>query len=180
MDRAEPTDGNGPVTDLAIIPSRRSRVVPAVPRQRLDSDGRVLPESTTLPPEPEPRPAAYLPETVRSRQVIRHVSTITVLRVSFVFYLLGLIVVLMAGAALWNVASSLGTITSIDKSIRTLFDLKSFTLRPLPVLAYGAGIGGVLVVLGTLANVVVAVLLNLISDVTGGVALFVVSQPDDD
>ena len=168
------------MTDLATIPARRSRIIPAVPRQRLDPDGRVLPASTTLPSEAEPRPAAYLPETVRSRQVIRHVGTFTVLRVSFVFYLLGLIVVLMAGAALWNVASSLGTINSIDKSIRTLFDLKSFTLRPLPVLAYGAGIGGVLVVLGTLVNVVIAVLFNLISDVTGGVALFVVSQLDDD
>lgn len=102
------------------------------------------------------------------------------LRVSFLFYFLAMVVTLLAGVALWNVASALGTITSIDKSIKTLFDLKTFTLRPLPVLAYSAAAGAVLVVVGSLVNVMIAVVFNLISDVTGGLAVRVVSRADDD
>ncbi|MDQ6783009.1 MAG: DUF3566 domain-containing protein, partial [Actinomycetota bacterium] len=161
-------------------PLRRTRVVPAVPRQRLGPDGRVLTESTTAPAEPEPRPAAFLKETIRTRQVVRHVETWSVLRVSFLFYLLAMVVTLLAGVALWNVASALGTITSIDKSIKTLFDLKTFTLRPLPVLSYSAAGAAALVVVGTLVNTMVAVVFNLISDVTGGVAVRIVAQPDDE
>ncbi|MGI8753333.1 MAG: DUF3566 domain-containing protein [Acidimicrobiales bacterium] len=161
-------------------PARRTRVVPAVPRRRLDPDGRALPASRTSPPEPEPRPAAFLRETIRTRQVVRHVETWSVLRVSFLFYFLGMAVTLLAGVALWNVASALGTITSIDKSIKTLFDLKTFTLRPAPVLAYSVAAGVILVVVGTLVNVMIAVVFNLISDVTGGIAVRVVSRPDDD
>jgi hypothetical protein len=91
-----------------------------------------------------------------------------------------MVVTLLAGVALWNVASALGTITSIDKSIKTLFDLKTFTLRPGPVLAYSLAGGAILVVIGTLVNVMIAVVFNLISDVTGGLAVRVVSHPDDD
>lgn len=160
-------------------PARRTRVVPAVPRQRLDLDGRVVTASRT-PSEPEPRPATFLKETIRTRQVVRHVETWSVLRVSFLFYFLGMVVTLLAGVALWNVASALGTITSIDKSMKTLFDLKTFTLRPAPVLAYSVAAGVVLVVVGTLVNVMIAVVFNLISDVTGGLAVRIVSRPDDD
>jgi hypothetical protein len=161
-------------------PSRRTRVLPAVPRQRLDGDGRVLSSTRSAPPKPEPRPAAYLKETIRTRQVVRHVETWTVLRVSAIFYALALVVALLAGVVLWNVASALGTVTSIDKSIKTLFDLKTFTLRPLPVLAYSAVVGVVLVIVGTLVNVMAAVVFNLISDLIGGVAVRVVATPDDD
>lgn len=170
-----------PVASVASPPVRRSRVVlPAVPRQPVGTDGRIVASSASSPPEPEPRPAAYLKETIRTRQVIRHVDTRTVVRVSLLFYVLGVVVLLLAGVLLWNVATALGTITSIDKSIKTLFDLKAFTLRPLPVLGYGAAFGVVVVIFGTLVNVLASVFFNLISDVTGGVAVRVVAQPDDE
>lgn len=160
-------------------PTWRTRVIPALPRRRLDLEGRTLPASRTAS-EPEPRPATFLKETIRTRQVVRHVEMWSVLRVSFLFYLLAMAVTLLAGVALWNVAGALGTITSIDKSIKTLFDLKTFTLRPAPVLAYSVAAAVVIVVVGTLVNVMIAVVFNLISDVTGGLAVRVVSRPDDD
>lgn len=169
------------ISDDEVVDRRTRRtVVPAVPRQRVGADGRVLQPTARSRVPPEARPAAYLKETIRSQQVIRHLGVWTVLRVSFLFYLLALIVVLLAGALLWNVAAAVGTIDSIDKSVRTLLDLKNFTLRPAPVLAYSTAFGVVLVVLATLVNVLAAVVFNLISDVTGGVRILVVAQPDYD
>jgi hypothetical protein len=170
-------DGAGDAGDRE---RRRVRIVPAgVAKDRVDERGRVRRPAVTDPPEPEARPAAYLKETVRTRQVIRHFDLASVLRVSLMFYALGLLSVTLAGVVLWNVASTLGIITSIDKSIRTLFDLKSFTLHPLPVLGYGLAAGLVLVIAGALINVLIAMFFNLISDVTGGLVVRVVAEPDD-
>jgi hypothetical protein len=160
---------------------RRFRVVaPSVLREGVDERGRVRRQKDSGPATPEARPAAYMKETIRTRQVIRHFDLISVARVSLLFYFLGVVSLVLAGVVLWNVAAALGTITSIDKSIRTLFDLTSFTLHPVPVLGYGCAAGVVLMFAGTLMNVLVATIFNLISDVTGGIVVRVVAQPDDD
>jgi hypothetical protein len=113
-----------------------------------------------------------------SRRLVRRVDTWTVFKVSLFFYLLGLAIVIVAGVILWNVASTFGTIASIQKSVRSLFDLTNFVLKPVPLLEYTAAGGGVLALLGTIVNTVAALLYNLISDVAGGVQVVVVTEPD--
>jgi len=113
-----------------------------------------------------------------SRRLVRRIDTWTVFKVSLVFYVLVLAVIILAGIILWNVAEAFGTITSIQKSARSLFDLSHFVLKPKPLLEYTAAGGGVLCVLGTVVNTVVALLYNLISDLVGGVQVVVVSEPE--
>jgi hypothetical protein len=113
-----------------------------------------------------------------SRRLVRRIDTWTVFKVSLFFYLLGLAIIVVAGVILWNVASTFGTITSIQKSVKTLFVLNSFVLKPIPLLEYTVAGGGVLVVLGTLVNTTAALLYNLISDVVGGVQVVVVTEPE--
>jgi hypothetical protein len=113
-----------------------------------------------------------------SRRLVRRIDTWTVFKVSLFFYLLGLAILVVAGVILWNVASTFGTITSIQKSVKTLFVLNSFVLKPIPLLEYTAAGGGVLVVLGTLVNTTAAVLYNLISDVVGGIQVVVVTEAE--
>jgi hypothetical protein len=108
---------------------------------------------------------------VRSRVTVRHVDVWTVFRVSLVFYLLVLVVVVVASVLLWYAADDFGNLASIEKSIRTLFDLKTFTLHPATVAAYMSGGGLVLTIAGTLANVLAAITYNLICDVVGGVRI---------
>ncbi len=112
---------------------------------------------------------------VRSRVTVRHVDVLTVVRVSLVFYLLVLVVVVVASVLLWYAADAFGSITSIEKSIRTLFDLKTFTLHPATVAVYTAAAGVVLALAGTLINVLAALTYNLICDVVGGVRIEVES-----
>ena len=112
----------------------------------------------------------------RVRRVIRRIDAWTVLKVSLCFYFCVVLVLLVAGVALWNVASTFNVITNIEKFIRSLFDLQTFTLRPWVILEYSALGGLVLVVLGTGINVLLTVLYNLISDVFGGVQVFVLED----
>lgn len=114
----------------------------------------------------------------RSRRLVRRVDTWTVFKVSLVFYLFSLVIVLVAGVVLWHLAQPFGIITSIEKSVRLLFDLKTFKLRPAPVLKYAAAGGAILAIIGTLLNVVAAALYNLISDIVGGIQVIVVTEPE--
>jgi len=112
---------------------------------------------------------------VRSRRLVRRVDVWTVCKVSMMFYLLVLVMILIAGVGMWHAARAFGVIHSIEKSVRTLFSLKSFTIHPMPTLEYAAAAGVVMVVFGTLVNVIGALIYNLIADVVGGVQVVVVS-----
>ena len=116
-----------------------------------------------------PPGARRRPGRRRSRATIRHVDVLTVLRVSLIFYLVVLVVFVVASLFLWLAADTFGSLPSIEKSVRTLFSLKSFTLHPGTVAFYTGASGLVLAVAGTLWNVLLAFMYNLIADVVGGV-----------
>jgi hypothetical protein len=113
-----------------------------------------------------------------NRRLVRRIDTWTVFKVSFVFYLLMLVIVLVAGTVSWNVAEHLGFVNDIQKSVRSLADDKKFVFRGRAALRYSAAGGAVLGLLGTLFNTVAAMLYNLLSDVIGGLQVIVVTEPD--
>jgi hypothetical protein len=96
--------------------------------------------------------------------------------VSFIFYLLFFGAVVVASVMLWYVANAVGAIQSIEKSVKTLFDLKEFTLHPSQVAAWTSAGGGVLAIVGTLGNILAALMYNLISDLVGGIRFQVVDD----
>jgi hypothetical protein len=108
--------------------------------------------------------------------VIRRVDTWTVLRFSVLFYLSMLVVVLVAGVLLWVAASAAGAVDNFEKFVKDLFVLKSFNLRP-GLIFRATFVGGLLLVLlGTGANVLMAVIYNLTSDVVGGIEVSVLEE----
>ena len=115
----------------------------------------------------------------RARRVLRRIDTWTVLKLSFLFYLCILLVVLIAGVVLWNIAAAVGAITSIEKFIKSLFDLNTFTFHPGVILEASAAGGIILVVMATGINVLAVVIYNLISDVVGGVQVIVLEEQED-
>jgi hypothetical protein len=100
----------------------------------------------------------------------------SVAKVSFIFYLLFFGAAVVASVMLWYVANAVGAIQSIEKSVKTLFDLKQFTLHPSQVAAWTSAGGGVLAVIGTIGNILAALMYNLISDLVGGVRFQVVDE----
>jgi transmembrane protein DUF3566 len=112
----------------------------------------------------------------RVRRVIRRVDPWSVLRFSLVFYACMLVVGMVAGFVLWAAASTTGLIDNVERFFEELFALESFTING-GLIFRSTLIGGlVLVLLGTGANVLMAVLYNLTSDVVGGVEVTVLEE----
>jgi hypothetical protein len=110
--------------------------------------------------------------------VLRRIDVVSVFKVSVVFYMCVLAVLIVAGAVLWNVAAAFGVITTVEKMVRSLFALTSFQLQPVPALVWGSVIGGAVCFLGVVFNVAAAVFYNLISDVVGGVRIMIASDQE--
>ena len=110
------------------------------------------------------------------KRTVRHLDVWSVAKVSFIFYLLLFGAVVVASVMLWYMADAFGSIQSIEKSVRTLFDLKTFTLHPSEVAEYTSMGGGALALLGTIANILAAIMYNLISDLVGGIRFQVVDE----
>ncbi len=134
-----------------------------------------VPVGEAAPPEPPParRPRGRVVRT--TRVVVRRVDPWSVLKVSFLFYLCALVVGVIAGILLWLGATTIGAVEGIEGFVEGL----GFTdFRFLPGVILRASILGglVLVVAGTAANVLLAVLYNLINDVVGGIEVVLADE----
>ncbi|MEO0492847.1 MAG: DUF3566 domain-containing protein [Actinomycetota bacterium] len=110
------------------------------------------------------------------RRLVRHVEPWSVLKVALIFYFCLWVILLIAGVMLWSLAVSSGTVDNVETFITELFALESFTFNADQIFRASAVGGLVLVVAGAGFTVLMAVLFNLISDVTGGVRFTVVEE----
>lgn len=111
----------------------------------------------------------------RSRRIIRRIDPWTVLKVSVLFYLSVYVILLVAGTVLWMAA----TVSGVRENVENFFNDLGFTGRLVgsQILRASAIGGAILVLVGTGANVLLSVLYNLISDVTGGISVTVEDRP---
>jgi hypothetical protein len=117
-----------------------------------------------------------LSQARRVRRIVRKIEPWTVLKFSVLWYLSLFVILLVAGVALWIVAGITGARGGVESFFGDLLGSKDFHLLGGKLLE-GAAIGGVvLVVVGTMANTLMAVLYNLISDVVGGVEVTVLEE----
>jgi len=110
------------------------------------------------------------------RRLVRHVEPWSVLKVSLIFYFCLWVILLVAGVILWSFAVGSGTVDNVENFVTELFALKSFELNADEIFRASAIGGLVLVLAGSGFTVLMAVLFNLISDVTGGVRFTVVEE----
>ena len=110
------------------------------------------------------------------RRLIRHIEPWSVLKISLIFYFCLWIITLISGVILWNMAVSSGTIDNVENFIEELFALDSFDFNGEQIFRATAVGGLVLVVAGSGFTVLMAVLFNLISDITGGMRMTVVEE----
>jgi hypothetical protein len=111
----------------------------------------------------------------RVRRVIRKLDTWSVLKVSVLFYLSLVLVVVLAGVLLWLVGSTVGAIDNVEKFMRAI-GFENFRFVGSQLLRGAVGAGVVLVVMGTGLTVLISVIYNLISDVVGGIQLTVLEE----
>jgi hypothetical protein len=107
-------------------------------------------------------------------RVIRRVEPWSVLKVSSVLYLCLWLVVTVAGVILWQVARATGTLDNLQDFLATALADSSFTIDGERVLVSSLTAGVVIVFAGTGLTVLLAVVFNLVSELTGGVRVSVV------
>ena len=102
----------------------------------------------------------------RVRLVVRRIEPWTVLKFSVLLFATLYLVFLVAGLVLWAAATATGLRENIEKFIGDLIASDDFRILG-PTMLRASVLGGlVLVVMGTGANVLLAVLYNLISDLS--------------
>ena len=146
--------------------------------------GSETPPEASRPPQPAraPRPSyrdrrsAGRLRARKVRRLVRHVEPWAVLKVSLLFYFCLWVILLVAGVILWSFAVGSGMVDNVENFIRELFALDSFSFNADEIFRASAIGGLVLVVAGSGFTVLMAVLFNLISDVTGGVRFTVVEE----
>ena len=106
-------------------------------------------------------------------RVIRYVSPWSVFKVSLLFSLCLWMILSIAGVILWQVALASGTVTQFEDFLAKLFAEESFTLDGRQMFRATATAGVIIVFAGTAFAVLMALLFNVISDVTGGIRLTV-------
>ncbi len=136
------------------------------------------PVVTQSPPEtaagaPAAKPAksrrAPKPRARQARVVIRKVGPWSVLKLSVLFYLCIMTVIVGAFVILYGLLDAIGALDSVTRLIRDLFADPTFEIHADWLLTRGVLIGLAMVVLWSLINLFVAFLYNLISDIVGGV-----------
>lgn len=136
-------------------------------------------QTTVVPPAPGPADARLRAERrtperppSRSRQarvVVRKLGPWSVLKISFLFYLCVMVVIVGAMMILYGILGAIGALDSLTRLIRDLFADQSFQINGGWLFTRGLAIGLAMVVLWTLINVFVVFLYNLLSDVVGGI-----------
>ena len=112
----------------------------------------------------------------RVRRIVRHIEVWSVLKVSILFYACLWAVFLIAGFMIWGVAESSGTVGKLETLITELFALDTFTFDGRQIFK-GYALGGlVLAIAGSTLNVLMCLLFNLISDLTGGIRITMVEE----
>lgn len=110
------------------------------------------------------------------RRLVRHIEPWSVLKVSLLFFFCLWVVVMVAGVLLWNAAVASGVIGDIENFAEEIFALEDFEFIGDDIFRAAALGGLVVAVAATGFSVLIAILLNLISDLTGGIRVTVVEE----
>jgi len=112
------------------------------------------------------------------RRIIRHIEPWSVFKISLIFYICMWIIMVLAGVLLWSVAVSSGVIESAESFIATLVGSEEgdFLIEGEQIFTSYALGALVLAIAGMAFNVLLCVLFNLISDLTGGIRMTVIEE----
>lgn len=110
------------------------------------------------------------------RRLVRHIEPWSVLKVALLFNFCMWVVTMVAGVLLWNAAETAGTISDVEQFAKEIFALEEFTFQGESIFNAVALGGLVVAVAATGFAVLIAILLNLISDLTGGIRVTVVEE----
>lgn len=188
--RRTPESGSGPLFDPLDAPlpsqsreepSRSSAGEDPVSRgERTEAMSRTQ-RSAARPPEGRKRPPARQGVRKRAglrrvRRTIRHVDPFSVLKLSAFFYAIFVLVWLAFVAVIYSFLDSVGLFNMLEDLGQGLVLWEEVTITLGVVEKWALLIGLVLAVLGTLINVIIAILYNVAANLMGGIELTFVER----
>ena len=111
----------------------------------------------------------------RVRRIVRRIDLWSVLKLSLVVYLCLYLSVLATLAALWALLHSTGSVDKLQSFLEDV-GLDNFTFYGDQMFRACAAIGAIGVIAGTVVTVLATALVNLISEMTGGIRLVVIEE----
>jgi hypothetical protein len=163
---AETTYGAPPGAERA---TERTDVVPRRSLRPADDDDIITPRR-------RPSPGRLRGAPRRVKRTLKHIDPVSVLKVSFFFYGIFLVVWLFVVAILYWFIRSLGffdLVNGVGEGMQ-LWDEVTVTLWLVEKWAFFIGV--IMVIIGAIANLVLAFLYNVASDVVGGVQMTFVER----
>ena len=163
--------GTGTVPGTGPGPRTEPTTVHTVAPSQADVD----PEHEQAPSVPAPRPVGGRRRGRRVRRVVRRIDLWSVLKLALVVYTCIYAAVLGTIAALWGLAYKSG---QIDKLTSFLSDvgLENYHFYGDQMFKACAAIGAVGVLAGTVITVLATFLVNVISEITGGIRFTVIEE----
>jgi hypothetical protein len=133
-------------------------------------------EPVAVPPVAVPdHGAERRPRGRRVVRVVRRVQLWSVFKVALLSFLVFYVITLLAAAAVWSLANSTGQVHHLEKFMRDIgFD--NWTFNGGRLFSATAFSGAVLVVAASVFTTLAAALLNLISELTGGIRFIVIED----
>ncbi len=112
----------------------------------------------------------------RVRRVLRKIDTFSLAKMAFLFHLCLALVVVVAGVLLWTVADGQGMIDQLEKTISTNLQLDAFTINGKVLFRSAVALAVLFALLGSGMWILGAFLFNLLSDLVGGVQVWVLEE----
>jgi len=112
----------------------------------------------------------------RVRRVIRKIDTFSLAKMAFLFHLCLSLVVVVAGVLLWTVADGQGLVDQLETTIRTNLQLDTFIIEGKVLFRSAVALAALTALLGTGMWILGAFLFNLLSDLVGGVQIWVLEE----
>ena len=135
-------------------------------------------EPVVVEPAPAAAPAATGRRVRRGRRVkrvVRRIDLWSVLKLSLVVYTCLYIATLATLAALWGLLYQSGNVEKLQSFLGDV-GLDNFTFYGNQMFRACAAVGAVGVIAGTVVTVLATALINLISEMTGGIRLVVIEE----
>jgi len=107
------------------------------------------------------------------RRKILAISAVSLAKVAFLFYVTILIVLIIAGAVIWNFAGSSGLILKLNRFVDQLIGSTTYHVSGSSILVVFASIGIVFALIATIITFIGAMLFNLAAEYAGGISVMV-------
>lgn len=122
---------------------------------------------------PSARPA---PTVERRRYEVRRIDIWSVVRITLLFNVALLVILVIAGVVIWLVAAALGAISGLEEFLGSLLSAKNFRFASVQILEGFVLVGLVMVAITTIMSTVAALIYNVFAEWTGGIEVVLVEE----